>query len=483
LLAVAGALALGWLISAGPVSAGEPQSRPASTARPTSESIAAAEKLGIGCWIWTTNFSDKQVCRFWRAFTVSPASRLEQATLRITADNVYRLYLDGRELGLGGNWRSLSEYDLTWLLNPGRHVFAIEALNDNLEAGIILGLRMRFVNGEENWVRSDSSWRVVPNSALRWQNRTRADPRWPQAREVGVIGQPPWWAQPMSIIPTRALRPIELRFWQQGWFLTTVLGLCLVTMVLSLRLAGKLAVQSRAQTLFQQERARIARDIHDDLGAGLTQLTLQSELVQTSLPPQSQACDQLADLCAKSRSLSDVMDEIVWAVNPKRDSVQEFSSYVCTYAESFLAKRNLHCRFEVDPEMANAILDLPTRRNLLLAVKEALRNVVRHSHATEVFLRLDNHGDYFTVIIEDNGTGFDPARTGGSRNGLTNMTDRLKLIGGQCQIASMPGIGCRVHFTVPLGGAKPSRLKRLGLALHWLGRPRRADAPPAGPPP
>lgn len=482
LLVLVGALTLGWLALSSSGLADEPQSRPASVANPTPESQAAAKQAGLGCWIWTTNFSDKQFCRLWRSFSVPARSRLEQACLRITADNMYRLYLDGREIGIGAKLNVLSEYDLTWLLDPGQHVFAIEGFNDSAQAGVICGLRMRFTKGEESWVFSDSSWRVVPASARRWQNQTEADPSWPAAQEVGVIGQYPWWKRPGSIIRLPATRLIELSFWQQGWFLITVLSICAVMVLLSLRMAAKLAVQRRAQSLLHQERARIARDIHDDLGAGLTQLTLQAELAQTSLPSQSPVCRQLADLCAKSRSLSDALDEIVWAVNPKRDSIEEFSSYVCTYAESFLAKRDIRCRFELDPEMANTFLDLPTRRNLLLALKEALHNVAKHSQAAEVFLRIEHSGDRFAVSLQDNGRGFDPAGVVGRRNGLSNMTDRLQLIGGGCSIDTVPGAGCRVQFTIPLTSAAPSRLGQLCKPLCRLWPGRRADEPPASSP-
>lgn len=470
---------MSWLAVPGPGFPDELRSQPASTANPTPESISAAQRLGLGCWIWTTNFSDKQLCRLWRSFTVPSVSHLEEARLRIAGDNMYRLYLDGRELGMGAKMKVLNEYDLIGLIEPGQHVLAVEGFNDSLEAGVILGLQMGFANGEESWVRSDRSWRVVPNSVRHWQGRAHADPKWPAAQEVGVIGQYPWWANPSSILRIPALRPIELRFWQQGWFLIIVLSICVVMVLLSLRMAGKLAVQRRAQSLLHQERARIARDIHDDLGAGLTQLTLQAELAQTSLPPESPTKRQLADLCARSRSLSDVLDEIIWAVNPKRDSIEEFSSYVCTYAESFLAKREIRCRFELDPEMANTFLDLPTRRNLLLALKEALHNVAKHSQATEVFLRIEHGGDRFAVSLQDNGRGFDPAGLVGRRNGLSNMTDRLKLIGGGCRIDTVPGAGCRVQFTIPLTGAAPSCLMRLCGLLCRLRPGRRADEPPA----
>ncbi len=97
-----------------PASAQIRELAPAVAAKPTPEAEKAAAELGIGSWIWTTNFADQQSCRLWRAFTLPDTNRVLEATFRITADNLYRFYLDGRAIGEGGNWRSLTEYDLKW---------------------------------------------------------------------------------------------------------------------------------------------------------------------------------------------------------------------------------------------------------------------------------------------------------------------------------------------------------------------------------
>src|SRR6516164_2063887 len=83
---------------------------------------------GVGSWISETNAFDKQTCRLWKAFDI-PRSTVAKARLCITVDNGYRLFLDGREIGRGSDWRTLNEYDLTWVLTPGHHVFAVEAFN------------------------------------------------------------------------------------------------------------------------------------------------------------------------------------------------------------------------------------------------------------------------------------------------------------------------------------------------------------------
>lgn len=426
---------------------------PASVAQPTPELEKLAAESGLGRWIWTTNFADKQTCRLWRAFTIPTTNAVRKANLLITADNSYRLYLDGREIGQGGNWNGLTDYDLTWLLTPGRHVLAVEAFNDGLEGGIIAGLHAQLANGERLRMLSDKSWRIVPDHVRRWQHRTHADPAWPAVSEVGVVGQFPWWRKPANILSPPPLRPMEYRFWQSGWFLGAVLTVCAVALALSVRLAAKLAVQTRAQKLVERERARIARDIHDDLGSALTQLVLQGEVAQTEFPHGSAARTQLDQLCDRARNVSHALEEVLWVVNSKRDTLRDFSSYVCKYAQSFLGPTPIRCRLDVQPDMPATEFDLPVRRGLFLAVKEALNNAAKHSDATELFLRIHRTGDRLVVEVEDNGHGFDVTLLSGEGNGLANMQQRLQEMGGACVVVSEPGAGCRVQFTMPFASA------------------------------
>jgi len=418
-------------------------------AQPTAESEKISAELGIGHWIWTTNFTDKQVCRLWRVFTIPAANVVRKANLVLTADNLYRLYLNGREIGQGGNWRSLTDYDVTWLLGPGPHVLAVEALNDGLEGGVILGLKIEYADGSKTKLISDKSWYVVPDGTRRWLNRTYPDPRWMHAEEVGVVGQAPWWLRPISTVSPPPLRPEMLYFWQTGWFLVTVLMVMAVALALSLRLAAKLTVQTRAQKLLERERALIARDIHDDLGAGLTQLVLQGEVAQTEFPEGSAARERLNQLSEKARVVSHSLEEVLWAVNSKRDTLRDFTSYLCKYAQSFLSNTVIRCRLDVQSDMPASAFDLPVRRSLFLAVKEALNNAAKHSGASELFLRIYREGDRVIVVVEDNGQGFDATvQTDG--NGLGNMQQRLAEMGGACGVFTEPGAGCRLEFNMPL---------------------------------
>jgi signal transduction histidine kinase len=408
-----------------------------------------ASELGVGDWIWTTNVADRQACHLWRAFDIPPNPPVVRAELRMTADNSYTVYLDGREVGRGGDANSLAEYDLTLLLTPGHHVLAVEAFNDTLDAGVILGLRIKLANGKKIEVFSNPAWRVVTGNDRNWRVRKEADAAWFPAQVVGYAGKA-WWQYPYKVIQVPPLQPPVVHFWQQGWVLAVLLLTCLTVAVLWVRQGLRLALQSRAHRLLERERARIARDIHDELGSGLTQLTLLGELVLRETPPEGESRHRLKELCARARQVLRSMDEIVWAVNPHRDTVKDFAAFVSEYAQEYLASTAIRCRQEVAAELPAIPLDLPQRRNLMLAVKEAIRNAARHSGAEEVHLKVQLAGNILKVIVEDNGRGFSPAAASAARNGLTNMKRRLADIGGNFVLTTAPGKGCRITFSLPL---------------------------------
>ena len=437
----------------------------------------------LGLWIWDAKTADKQTCRFWKSFMIPPGTSVAHATLRITVDNGYRLFLDGREIGRGSDWRTITEYDVTWLLSPGRHVLAVEGFNDRLEAGLIFGLDIQLMDQRTIDVVSDDTWHVAPNLLANWVNRKIAPSDWPNATVVGVIHQHPWENWPYGVSAEPALRPIILRFWQTGWFQLTLVTVCALAVLFCLWLMTQLTAQSKAQRFLQIERVRIARDIHDDLGSRLTHLVLLGEVARSELPEDSGMRAQLNQICEKARDLSHAMDEVVWAVNSRRDTLRDFATYVCKYAQFFLESTPIRCRLDVEPEIPPAAFDLPIRRNLFLAVKEALNNAAKHSEASELFLRIFRHNQKFTVVVEDNGRGFDPAQADALRNGMTNMTQRMGEIGGTFSVVSQPGSGCRVEFTVPLTHSSyPTWLaRRRRLQVEAEGTASGAAVPPADP--
>jgi signal transduction histidine kinase len=245
------------------------------------------------------------------------------------------------------------------------------------------------------------------------------------------------------------------QFWQTWVFragsrvgaLVTV-GLT-VLVIVRRRARRKLAVLERQRAL-ERERARIARDIHDDLGSNLTHIVMLGESARSGLGNPQQAAPDLDELCHTARDLTLQLSEIVWAVAPEHDTLDSLANYAGKFAHDFLGRAGIRCRLDLPLQLPVLTLASPVRHNLFLAFKEALHNAVKHSAAKSVLVSLGLDPGAFTLLIEDDGRGFRPAAAAGTGNGLANMQRRLADIGGQCQIESEPGRGTRVRFTVPL---------------------------------
>jgi signal transduction histidine kinase len=250
------------------------------------------------------------------------------------------------------------------------------------------------------------------------------------------------------------LQPIRLFFWQTGWFQVALLSVCGLVILFSFWLMAQLALHKKERLLLQRERARIARDIHDDLGSRMTQLVLHGEVAKSELPSESNTRWQLDRICQEAREVLSTLDEILWAVNPRRDTLNDFSSYVCAYAEDYLKPTSVQCLFDVDLEVSAMVLALPVRRALLMAIKETLNNAVKYSGASELLLQIKCHGKRLALVVQDNGKGFDPAIVKAGRNGLTNMAQRMSELGGTCLVRSEPGKGCRIEFGLVLKSSR-----------------------------
>ncbi len=411
----------------------------------------------LGAWIWAEKTFDRQTCRLWRSFEIPAFAAVTKSRLLMTADNEFTLFLDGRELGHGAEWRELHDFNLTPLLSPGKHVLAVVAFNSTSYAGMVLGLRIELSDGRLIEIKSDQAWRIVPGEIRHWETRTEAPDAWPPATVVGTFGARPWEGMPVNINKMPTLEPIRVFFWQTGWFQIALLSMCGLVILFSFRLMAQLALHKKERWLLQQERERIARDIHDDLGSRMTQLVLHGEVAASELAATSPTRSQLDRICEESREMLSRMDEILWAVNPQRDTLRDFSSYVCGYVQEFLKPTAIQSLFEVDPEMSTAALDLPLRRSLLMAIKETLNNAVKHSEATEIRLEIHVRGEKLVVVVQDNGKGFDPAASKTRGNGLANLAQRMSNFGGTCLVTSQPGKGCRIAFDIPMPHSRRHR--------------------------
>jgi signal transduction histidine kinase/ligand-binding sensor domain-containing protein len=248
-------------------------------------------------------------------------------------------------------------------------------------------------------------------------------------------------------------------FYETWWFLTLVALTVMGGVAASVRVATTRKYRAAMALLEQQhaierDRARIAKDIHDDLGAGLTQITLLSELARRE--PLEQAGTHLTRISDSARRMTRGMDEIVWAVDPQHDTLSGLMDYISAYAEDFLRTAGIRSRMDLPSELPGARVSAEQRYNLFLALKEALNNIVKHAGATEVWLRLRLETERLTLIVEDNGRGLPSVsgpKTGdrlSSGHGLLNLEKRLAAIGGECTVHSAPGQGTSVEMSVRL---------------------------------
>lgn len=216
------------------------------------------------------------------------------------------------------------------------------------------------------------------------------------------------------------------------------------------------------ESAVERERTRIAQNIHDDLGASLTRISLLAQHAQHEVAGGSKFFDEIYDTAADStRSL----DEIVWAVNPRYDTIESLANYLANFAQRFLDVARIRCRLEMPDRLPAVPMTSDARHNVFLCCKEALNNVVKHAHATAVEIAVVVHEQQLTISIQDDGRGSDSSRPGpgagdargASRNGIENMRRRMAGVGGTCTISAVPGQGTRVVLTIPVLTPAPDR--------------------------
>lgn len=246
-------------------------------------------------------------------------------------------------------------------------------------------------------------------------------------------------------------QPLTRQSW--FWFMCTILFSSLVYSGWRLMAwqRSKLTLARLEQTTArQQERARIARDLHDELGTSLAQIAMLGNRAQKSLPENSIHQEQLAEIYNRSRESARRLDEIVWAVNPARDSLEHLGSYLCKFAEEYLALAEVRFRVDIPDVLPDVPLDSGTRHNVFLATREAIHNAVRHGHPSTVTLRMFVEDARFTVEIQDDGQGFDAAAALVAGRGVANMRERMAQVGGDLRITSTPGAGSSIFFVIPI---------------------------------
>ncbi len=224
-------------------------------------------------------------------------------------------------------------------------------------------------------------------------------------------------------------------YWQTWWFkLALFLALALLLTVL---------YQARVRRLREIEnlRIQIAADLHDDVGARLTKVAMVTESVDRQMPPSDRSKPHIQNIARTTREVIQAMDEIVWTINPKNDSLDNLANYLFQYAQDYFQHSGVRCRLDVPARLPDHPLSTQQRHNLFMAVKEALNNVLKHAQATEVRVGVALADSKLTITVADDGCGFAPAGPLPTGEGLPSMRQRLERIGGRLELESRPGGG------------------------------------------
>ncbi len=328
---------------------------------------------------------------------------------------------------------------------------------------------LSFSSGKRNYVFSYTALSFADPGKVRFKYRLRGyDPDWVDAsgRRTAYYSQLP----PANYVfevkacnnhgvwneaGARLAFGVSPQFWQRRWFQALSAAVLLggtagIARIISIRRLQRRLQQLEQARLLEAERARIAQDLHDDLGARLTKISMLTEQAQRTAQEQLPASDCLSRLDVAAREIIEALDETVWAVNPQNDTLEQLANYLFNYVESFLADSPIRHRVHIPADLPEVRLSAELRHNLYLTVKEALNNLAKYARASEVRIELKFDGGTLGVSIDDNGQGFDISHAKTKGNGLLNMQNRIEKSGGQFSLQSSPGQGTHIQFSIPI---------------------------------
>lgn len=354
----------------------------------------------------------------------------------------------------GNLWSSMTDTNYAYRAPVDLSSLEIHFTALNFASPKQIQFRHRLEGSDLDWV-DDGSARSVRYSRLsygRYRFRVAARSANGNWQEGGAFD---------FIVPT----PIYLQTWAIGLYVLTAIGFITATVrVVSHRRLRTALARLEQQQLLERERMRIARDMHDEMGSKLTKISFLSEHAQADAEATGPLAGKIRTIAESSRELLKTMDEIVWVVNPRNDTLDNLVTYLSHYAVEYFQNTSIECNLRLPPEIPHSALSSETRHNLFLTFEETLNNVLKHSGATLVTIDMTVNGLEFELKVSDNGKGFaapvsaapdGPSRGGRGGNGFKNMRQRLLAIGGECLISSQPGTGTSVTMRMKI--TKPSR--------------------------
>jgi ligand-binding sensor domain-containing protein/signal transduction histidine kinase len=319
-------------------------------------------------------------------------------------------------------------------LGPGHADAEFQYTAVDLAAAEKTRFRYRLQGYDAQWIEAGSRrtafYTNIPPGEYRFEViATDSDGRWTiEPAGVALVVTPLLWQR----------RPVQAA----GLVLLLVASVLSARFVFMRRARARVAELEREQAL-ERERSRIARDLHDDLGSRLAQIAIIAEG-----PAASRSFERVSGVAHDAMR---TMDELVWTVNARNDTVESFSEYAVEFANEHLTLAGVRYRLQIQPDLEGFALGADTRRHLYLAFKEAIHNIVKHASASEVHIRLTVEDGILTLEVADDGRGLPAEAIAGTGNGLRNMRERMEAAHGSLQVESSAGGGTRLTFCAPLG--------------------------------
>jgi len=347
------------------------------------------------------------------------------------------------EMRLDGALQEIRPGDPGLILPPGRHYVQFGFTGLSFTAPERIRFQWQLEGLEKEWVDGGNQ-RLVSYSFL---------PPGKYTFNVRACNSDGIWNRTGATLTFRVLP----HFWETWWFhvfapvLTVIVTGGITRLVFRHRYKLKLE-RVEQQRAIERERTRIAQDLHDDLGASLTQVAWLGEAASSDGIPTAESRKLVAQITLKSRDMVRAIDEIVWAVNPKNDTLDHLVTYICECADQMFRNSPTRCRVDVPETIPAHALSSDVRHNLFLAAKEALHNVVKHAGATQIVVRVKLEAGEAQFIIEDNGRGFEQENIKRG-DGLENMNQRSAAVAVDFTLRSAPGKGTIAIWKLPLARA------------------------------
>ncbi len=237
-------------------------------------------------------------------------------------------------------------------------------------------------------------------------------------------------------------------FWKTAWFYL----LCLLVIAFAFYFVYRVRIKQFMK--LQQIRTRIARDLHDDVGSTLSSINMISSMADKKDAAQKKNSELFKTISSASAEAMELMNDIVWSVNPKNDRMEMIMIRMRQYASEILEAANISISLEMDENCRHMSLPVEKRKDFYLIFKEAINNLAKYSEATNADIKIHYRNKILFLVVSDNGIGFSPGHGGNGRietgNGLKNMHARAVQLNGEINVASEPGKGTTVTLKIPL---------------------------------